>query len=218
MLAELESSLSSLSHSEDAIHAVQEFCKKLDGTQARIALWNAINASVQPPIEPGTVTALGFNTPDDAFVLLQGDVVRTESAFFLGERITGHPKYAVLNSSCDLVPGRTSYSSLLRILEIRRSDPGAKANLGQLLKFTRRDSMYLPPLPDDHEEVIGNVIQFEGTYQIQTANLLLANRIASLSLVGWRIFASFARIVIARASEREVEIRSAVEKQKLASG
>jgi len=212
MLSELESKLSSLSHSEDAIQTVQEFCKKLDGTQVRIALWNSLNAIVQPPIEPGTISALGFNTPDDQFVLLQGDVVRTESAFFLGERITGHPKYAVLNSSCDLVPGRTSCSSVLRIMEIRRSDPEAKAKLGQLLKFTRRDSMYLPPLPDDRDEVIGNVIQFEGPCQIQTADLLLANRLASLSLVGWRIFASFARIVVARASSREVEIRTAVEK------
>jgi hypothetical protein len=213
ILAGLECSLRSLSHSDDAIRAVQDFCEKLDGTKARIALWNSVNAIVQSPIEPRTVNALGFNTPDDEFVLLQGDLVRTESAFFLGERITGHPKYAVLNSSCDLVPGRASYSSLLRIVEIRRRDPEAKAKLGQLLKFTRRDSMYLPPLPDDREEVIGNAIQFEGPCQIQTGNLLLANRLASLSLVGWRIFASFARIVVARANPREVEIRTAIEKQ-----
>jgi hypothetical protein len=165
MLAELERSLSSLSHSDDAIRAVQDFCKKLDGTRARIALWNSVNAIVQPPIEPGTVNALGFDTPDDEFVLLQGDLVRTESAFLLGERITGSPKYAALNSSCDLVPGRSWCSSLLRIVEIRRGDPDAKAKLSQLLKFTRRDSMYLPPLQDDHEEVIGNVIQFEGPCQ-----------------------------------------------------
>jgi hypothetical protein len=213
MLAELERNLSSLSHSEEAIRAVQEFCKSLAGTQARMDLWNSNKAIVQPPIEPHHVNALGFDTEDDQFVLLQGDLVRTESAYLLGERIIGRPKYAVLNSSCDLVPGRAKCCSLLRIIEIQRSEPTAKEKLSQLLKFTRRDSMYLPPLPDDHQGVIGNVIQFEGICQIQTDNLLLANRIASLSLVGWRIFASFARIVVARANPREVEIRIAIQQQ-----
>jgi hypothetical protein len=59
------------------------------------------------------------------------------------------PKFAVLNSSCDLVPGRTAHASLLRILPIRRDEERAKEKLGTLLKFSRRDSMYLPALPDD---------------------------------------------------------------------
>jgi hypothetical protein len=121
------------------------------------------------------------------------------------------PKFAVLNSSCDLVPGRTAHASLLRILPIRKDEERAKEKLGTLLKFSRRDSMYLPALPDDTDDVVGNVISFEGICQIRSSDLLLANRAASLSVVGWRIFASFARTVMTRANPREVELRMAVE-------
>jgi hypothetical protein len=71
--------------------------------------------------------------------------------------------------------------------------------------------MYLPVLPDDDPDVIGNVIQFDGICQIRASELLLSDRLASLSLVGWRIFASFARTVIARANPREVLMRSAID-------
>ena len=210
-LAKLEEKLRALSHSEDAIQEVQTFSSMLSGTKERLTIWNADDAILRRPIESGEVAALGFDTPDDAFMMLQGDVIRSESAYFLGERVTGRPKYAILNSSCDLVPGRSSYAALLRILELRRQEENAKEKLGTLLKFTRRDSMYLPVLPDDDPDVIGNVIQFDGICQIRTSELLLSHRLASLSLVGWRIFASFARTVIARANPREALIRSAAE-------
>ena len=207
-LAELERKLRSLSHSEEAIQELQIFARQLSGTRERLAVWNAHNAILRRPIENGEVGALGFNAPGDVFAMLQGDVIRTEAAYFLGERVTGRPKYAILNSSCDLVPGRSSYAALLRILELRRDEEKAKEKLGALLKFARRDSMYLPVLPDDGPDVIGNVIQFDGICQIRSSELLLSHRLASLSLAGWRIFASFARTVIARANPREALIRS----------
>lgn len=211
-LAELERKLSSLSHSDEAIQEVERFCASLNGTRARLAVWNRTNAIVRRPIEPETSAALGFNTNDDAFLVLQGDIVRTESAYFFGDRLIGNPKYAVLNSSCDLVPGRTTFSSLLRMSEISREDPNVNAIVGQLLKFTRRDSMYIPPLPDDPNNVVANVIRFDGIAQIRTDDLQLGDRIASLSLVGWRIFASFVRTVVARANPREALIRSVIER------
>ena len=157
-LVELENNLRSLSHSEEAIQELQTFASLLSGTQERLAIWSAQNAILRRPIKNAEIAALGFNAPEDAFTMLQGDVILTESAYFLGERVTGRPKYAILNSSCDLVPGRSSYAALLRILELRRHDEKAKEKLGTLLKFTRRDSMYLPVLPDDGPDVIGNVI------------------------------------------------------------
>ena len=211
-LGELERQLRSISHSEEAIQAVQAFSTGLAGTKRRLEVWNAVNAIVRKPIDYSETSALGFDTPDDQFSVLQGDIVQTEAAYFYGERIAGMPKFAVLNSSCDLVPGRTALASLLRILPIRRDEERAKEKLGTLLKFSRRDSMYLPALPDDTEDVVGNVISFEGICQIRSSDLFLANRAASLSVVGWRIFASFARIVMARANPREVELRMAVER------
>ena len=211
-LGELEQQLRSISHSEEAIKAVQAFSDALSGTKVRLEVWNALNAIIRKPIEHRETSALGFNTADDQFSVLQGDIVQTEAAYFYGERIAGMAKFAVLNSSCDLVPGRTAHASLLRILPIRRSEDRAKEKLGTLLKFTRRDSMYLPALADDPEDVVGNAISFEGICQIRSSDLFLANRVASLSVVGWRIFASFTRTVMARANPREVELRMAIEK------
>jgi hypothetical protein len=146
-LGELEQQLRSTSHSEEAILAVQAFSNGLAGTKARLELWNAVNAIFRKPIDYGETSALGFDTPDDQFSVLQGDIVQTEAAYFYGERITGMAKFAVLNSSCDLVPGRTAHASLLRILSIRRDEERAKEKLGTLLKFSRRDSMYLSFYP-----------------------------------------------------------------------
>jgi len=211
-LEELERQLRSISHSEEAIQAVQAFSGGLAGTKGRLEVWNAANAIVRTTIDYGETAALGFDTPDDRFTILQGDIVRTEAAYFYGERIAGMPKFAVLNSSCDLVPGRTAHASLLRILPIRKDEERAKEKLGTLLKFSRRDSMYLPVLPDDSEDVVGNVISFEGICQIRSSDLFLAHRVAYLSVVGWRILATITRTVMARANPREVELRMAVER------
>ena len=209
-LSQLERELRTLSHTEDGIQAVRKFSDALNGTKERLAVFNASNA-LRRPIDPVETATLGFNNEDDKFSLLQGDVVTTDAAYFLGERITGSPKYAVLNSSCDLVPNRNKFAALLRISEIKLSEASAKEKLGTLLKFSRRDSMYLPVLASDRAEVIANVIQFDGVCQIRTEDLLLANRIASLSLVGWRIFGSLTRVVFARANPREEQFREAIE-------
>ncbi len=103
MLGRLERRLKGLSHSEEAIREVRLFCEGLRGTKERLETWNATNALVCEPIQVPQVQLLGFDSPEDHFVVLQGDIVRTDSAYFLGERLTGHPKYVALNSSCDLV-------------------------------------------------------------------------------------------------------------------
>jgi hypothetical protein len=206
-LKELESHISGLSHSHEAVDAIVSFCASLKGTRGRMELWNSVNAIVRSPIDPQVVCQLGFDKEDDKFTLLQGDIVRTDCAFYFGERIMGNPKYAVLNSSCDLVPGRAYSSILLKIVPLLDDDKDIKQKLGQLLKFSRRDAMYIPPLPDDPISVVGNVINFDGACQIRTEDLFLSTRIASLSLVGWRIFGAFSRTAIIRANPRETAMR-----------
>jgi hypothetical protein len=212
-LKKLEKTLSALSHSEHALSAIQSFSEGLKYTSDRLAVFNADRALVRPPISNQEANAFGFDREDDSFTLLQGDIVSTESAYFLGERVTGRPKYLALNSSCDLVPNRRKYASLLRISVIRKTEENVKTKLDLLLRFKKRESMYLPVLPVDDEAVACNAVQFDGVCQIRSGDLLLAGRIASLSLVGWRIFGSFSRVVIARATEREVAMRLAVESQ-----
>jgi hypothetical protein len=144
---------------------------------------------------------------EDVFNLLQGDVVSTDAAFFLGERLVGL-KYVVLNTTCDLVPGRRDYVGLLRVSPIELSNPNAAALLSELLRFKSTRRLYLPRLPQDSVEVLGNAIEFDGIAQVKLADLLLATRHASLSLVGWRMFGSYVRSILARAAESEVKIRA----------
>lgn len=211
MLAELEERLTAISHTEEALAEVQRFCLTLKDTRARLAVWNSTNAIIRSPIMCEDAINRGFNEDEDEFVLLQGDIVTTESAYSFGLRVTGGPKYAVLNSSCDLVPKRRTAACLLPIREIRRTDQNALSTLNQLLQFRRRDSMYLPRLVGDPPEIAGHAISFDGICQITLSDLLVATRIASLSLVGWRIFASFARVAVARAGDREIAIRRSFE-------
>ena len=210
-LGELEKSLSSLSHSDSAISVIRQFAAEMKDSRERLDVFNASGALVRSPILSEETKALGFTEPSDDFAFLQGDVISTESAYFLGERVVYSPKYVVLSSSCDLVPDRRQYAALLRIKEIREEEPESRTKLSYLLKFKRTESMYLPALPSDGPDVLCNAIKFDGICQIRNADMALSNRIASLSLVGWRIFASFSRMVIARATPRESQMRSALE-------
>jgi hypothetical protein len=117
-------------------------------------------------------------------------------------------KFAIASSTCDLVQGRRDYASLLRLQPIFSDDPQAKQLLGEMLKFKSTKRMYLPPLPGDSRNVVGNAVVFDGVIQIRLDDLLLATRHASLSLVGWRIFGSLVRTIMVRAGASETEMRS----------
>lgn len=202
--------LRTLSHDEQPLKLIQSFANKLGKTNQRQAVFNTKGALVREPIVYQDVLAQGLiDAREDAFTLLQGDIVSTDTAYFLGERITG-TKFVVASSTCDLVENRREYAALLRIQPIRKDDPEAKNLLSQLLKFISTRRMYLPSLPDDPFEVIGNAICFDGIVQVRLEQLLLATRYASLSLVGWRIFGSLVRTIMVRAGENEVKMRSSV--------
>ena len=58
-------------------------------------------------------------------MILQGDIVSTNAAYFLGERITGS-KFAIASSTCDIIPNRRQYAALLRLQPIKVDNPEAK--------------------------------------------------------------------------------------------
>ncbi len=136
-LNELEEQLRFLSHNEDALNAVKQFSERLKNTRERLNVFNASGAIVRSPISSEMTKGLGFTEADDDFTFLQGDIVSTESAYFLGERVGNSPKYVLLSCSCDLVRGRRAYAALLRVKEIRDSEPEHKAKLDLLLRFKR---------------------------------------------------------------------------------
>ena len=98
-LAELCRSLAALSHDEGALNTVREFSERLRNTTTRLDIFNATGAILVRPITVEQTRAAGFNEEDDNFSVLQGDVVSSESAYFMGERVCSSPKYVVLNSS-----------------------------------------------------------------------------------------------------------------------
>ncbi|BAC91596.1 hypothetical protein [Gloeobacter violaceus] len=68
--------------------------------------------------------------------------------------------------------------------------------------------MYLPRFKGDGPGILGHAIDFDGIAQVLLEDLLLAARLASLSLVGWRVFGSLLRNIMARAGDDEVRLRT----------
>ncbi len=207
-LATLEVALRDLSHDDRAVQLVRNFAERLGKTKQRQQMFNTHGALVRSPIEYGAAMASGIiDATEDRFELLQGDIVSTDAAYLLGARVTGM-KFVIASSTCDLVIGRRKYAVLLRIQPITVDTPQAANLLGQLLKFQSTQRLYLPPLPQDAPDTLANAVLFDGIVQIELERLLLATRLGSLSLVGWRIFGSMIRSLLARTGDGEVRLRT----------
>ncbi|MEO8661459.1 MAG: hypothetical protein ABI693_23520 [Bryobacteraceae bacterium] len=118
--------LASQSHSDEAARiietAVAERFKKTAQRQIAFAEPGAI--CIQPIVYEDALATGAIDASEDWFVLLQGDVVTTQSAYWMGNRLVGEPLFAVLSATCDLVPGRREFASLLRRVPIT-GDPEA---------------------------------------------------------------------------------------------
>lgn len=213
--AGLEQQLATLSHTDEATLAIEtavtQRFKKTAQRQLAFAQPNSI--CVEPIFYSDALASGAIQADEDQFTLLQGDIVSTEAAYLMGQRIIGNPMFAVLNSTCDLVPGRREYASLLRVIPVAGDGDTLKSALHNLLSFRSRRDLYLPPLPNEDVPTLGYAIRFDGVAQIRMEDLLLAKRLCSLSLVGWRIFGSFARVLISRAGDGEVGLRAKLSSQ-----
>ena len=119
-LKELEASLQGLSHNTDTLKIIESFAKSLGKTRKRQEVFNAKGALVRLPIEYQKVLAEGLiDEEEDPFTLLQGDIVSSDCAYFMGERII-NTKFAIATSTCDLVQGRRQYAALFRIEPIKK--------------------------------------------------------------------------------------------------
>ena len=207
-LEELELNLQNLSHDRQTLFILQSFAEKFNKTKDRQMIFNKPGALIQQSIEYQDMINKGIIGEDeDPFILLQGDIVSTDTAYFLGDRLTG-TKFAIASSTCDLIPGRRNYATLLRIQPISANNPQAKQVISEMLAFKSTKRMYLPPLAEDAGDILANAVLFDGIVQIELKDLFMATRHFSLSLVGWRIFGSLVRNIMVRAGESEVKMRS----------
>ena len=118
--AGLEQQLAAWSHTDEAALAIeaavtQRFKKT---AQRQLAFAQPKLICVDPILHSDAVASGPITTDEDPFTLLQGDIVSTEAAYLMGQRIVASSMFAVLNSTCDLVPGRREYASLLRVFPI----------------------------------------------------------------------------------------------------
>lgn len=213
-LSDLEVELRPLSHGMDALNVIQKFSKGLGKLKDRVEVFNSYGALVTRPIDyPEAVSHGAIPETEDRFWLLQGDIITTNAAFSFGERVTAPQKYVVVNSTCDLVPGRKRKNVLLfEIQAVKKPQTGEDVNAFQsrmdaLLQFKNRNYMYLPPMADDPDDVAFNVISFDDPAMVKLDAVILADRVASMSLVGWRLFASLLRVNMAREAEAEAVMR-----------
>jgi len=205
-LAYLEDQLRELSHDASAVELVVDFASRIP-TKQRQVFFSRPGALVRAPIELEEAKNAGLHEEDDdEFQLLQGDIVQTDAAYFLGERVTD-ALFIVASSSCDLVPGRRKHAALLRLRPIRSDMEGAKQELGNLLSFKSTRRMFIPPLPGFRPEVLAYAADLDGIIAIPLEDLLLATRVASLTLVGWRLFGSLLRGIMVRAGNDEIRLR-----------
>ncbi|GAB4458617.1 MAG: hypothetical protein OHK0029_20100 [Armatimonadaceae bacterium] len=204
---DLQERLRQAAHSQEALDEIQRFAAGLGKTRQRQEFFNTEGVLLVPPIyHQEAMERRLVSEEEDAFTLLQGDVIFTRSAYFMGERLT-ETYYLVASATCDLVPQRRQYAALFPLHRITPDDPNAKSLLGELLAFKSTRRMYLPPLPEDPENVLANAIEFDGIAQARLEDILLANRVASLGAIGWHILAAHLRSLFSRTGDSEVWLR-----------
>jgi hypothetical protein len=146
------------------------------------------------------------------FHALQGDVIRTDAAYILGVRQVGAFSSLVATSTCDLVPGRRKTALLLPVEPRRLSDylsqQKLESDLSNLIVFRSTRYFYFPRLPDDDSDVLFNVAHVDPFAQCANEALNLAERLASMTLIGWRVFGAVLRSIQVREAEGEAGVRS----------
>ena len=84
-LQSLENQLRELSHDDRVLTIIQDFADRLGKTKDRQKVFGAEGALVRQPIEYRDMLARGLIRDDeDAFALLQGDIVSSDAGYFLG--------------------------------------------------------------------------------------------------------------------------------------
>ncbi len=199
--------LAPLSHGVEALTILRDTLKGLGPVTARQDFLN--ERLLCAPITFDVVKDL--DPAPELFHVLQGDVIRTDAAYVLGVRRIGRPSFVVATSTCDVVAGRRETAHLLPV-EPRRprdyDDPRKlRDDLANLIAFKTTRYFYLPPLPDDEPDVLFNVVRLDPFAQCGNENLAFAERRASMTVLGWRVFGALLRAIGVREAAEEVAIR-----------
>ena len=200
------------SHDTRIFDELQEFAKRHKKSQQ--AIFATPGVLFSPPVYCDKARADGVWSEEDEFIVLQGDIIFTDAAYLLGQRLeAGY--FAVANATCDLMPGRRENAFLFRVPAIYapttpEETHTVKSRLGALLAFKSSQSMYLPPLPEDDPNIIARFVDFNTLAQARAVAVGNATRFASLGQIGWRIFGVHLHRLIAREGNGEADLREAI--------
>lgn len=205
--AALAEALREGAHGDAGIRQVRDALAPLDSDD-RLAFLN--NNIASPPIDQAMANAR-VGRAVDPFNVLQGDVVLTSAAYQLGVRQQEPRSYVVASSTCDVQPDRRETALLFPVGPQRRGDFAttrqARGKMKPLTLYTPNQYFYLPPLPDDSEDVLFNVAYLDPICTCSNEAVNLATRRASLTLFGWRLFGVIARELLIRGAEFEDAMR-----------
>jgi hypothetical protein len=212
-LSALEAELAPMTHNPAIIARVRQFAAEIGKkTSQRQAVLNLQGVLMQAPIHHTEALERGYSPDSDPFTVLQGDLISTQSAFLMGQRLSGERRFMVLTPTCDLVPERREFASLLEVKPINAQTAKAAELLSSLTAFRRTDAMYLPPTETNLEQgVLGFALVFDGICSISNSHVQMATRLASSSLVGWRVFCAMRQSVLTRAGDDEIALRKVFE-------
>jgi hypothetical protein len=204
----LADQLAPLSHGTQALDIIRAALRQLGKLSAQQVFLN--EQLLCMPILHSTICS-HFNADLEHFHVLQGDIVRTEAAFVLGIRRVGNPSFVIATSTCDMVQGRREGAMLLSVEKKGRTSehsPDTLRNqLGNLLACKSTRYFYLPPMPDDEDDVLFNVGVLDPVAHCANVDLATVERRASMTLIGWRYFGALLRSLPVREASDEVAIR-----------
>lgn len=208
MTDELERRLAGRGHGTEGLTAIQAFLRGLPLAE-RLA-WLADHMLTRPLTHDEAQARVDATI--EPFQVLQGDVVRTSSAYSLGLRDDRYSTYVIASSSCDLIEGRRTTALLLPLQARYRkdfaTDTELTSHLESLTTYRPKKHFYLPVLPDDGPDVMCNVALLDPLQVIANDQVNLAERRASLSLVGQRMFGALVRELLVRETEHEDLMRT----------
>lgn len=207
----LDEQLKQLSHDVSAASLLHQYLtQNFKNSQSRLNFLTAPSVLIKSPITREQGIASGFLQPDEAEpFFVQGDIISSDAAYSLGQRVTGNSKFAIGNASCDLAGRRPQDQAVLfAVKPVLISNPSAKQIINELVCVKSNSRMFLPPFQNDDPDTYCNYIDFAAPATIEFGNLLLATRHASLSKLGWHIFNSLLRRWFTREAEFEAVMRT----------
>ena len=99
-LRQLERDLAPMTHNPAILERIKAFTDSLGTkTRQRQPVLNSSDVLLQAPITFTDALERGHDSQADAFAVLQGDVITTQSAYLMGERLTGERRFVILTPS-----------------------------------------------------------------------------------------------------------------------